>query len=203
MRECDPADPLEERLIRTYSHMMVDRASSSDAHLLRDVLNGTRAVLEYIVLGPRQRQRLDVRRDFAKRIASLVYGQKEYIKIQMGRIETFACCVEALDDDVKWARVDIKAIKKEWAEENRKANDALAALTNPSISYTRLIEIAASLRSSALQERSVQIRDIGKKLYEQAHRNIASSSTEDEVVRKIVNILVKPARNDPGAEDQV
>lgn len=204
MLECNPKDQLVDRLIRTRIHMATNQRSFSEASAILDIFAGMYGALELIGSGkPAQKQRAVVKRDVANRIALIISGYKEYAKIQMEGIETFACCVETLGADVKEARIKIQTVRKGMEAEHERFDGAVAALKDPAIPESHILKIATTIQHSAFKKQSITMRDIYKQLYTLAENKIIGSLADDKTARKVLKSLVLPARADPGATDPI
>lgn len=205
MRECDPKDKLANNLIRVRSQITASQSTTTETHALTDVLQGMTDVLELASSkSSKRRSERSTRKNMADRLALIMEGLKRYSIHQTRRVETFACCVEAVGGNVKAERDRIKVMKEKESNVIKKLDDIIVELRGPNPGK-QLVETAQRLQDHAHQvlQRSTGIWDIDKRLREEAERVIRTSLREDELARMVFKGLAFSSRDDPGAGDPV
>ena len=206
MGECNPKDDLAVKLIRARIHIEVSQNTNGEAQALHDIVRGMHDTLEFVVVSKKSRQKsgLTARRAIASRIALIIMGLKTYVTLQMKRIETFACCVDALGVDVKSERSNIRTNKEKISGELKTLDNVLANLKDDSISDAQLSEIAQKSiqKYSKFQAYSTDLLDVDKRLREKADRVIYESLDNDDVTKKITKALLR-SQSDPGTTDPI
>ena len=206
MRECDPKDKLANRLIRLRGQVTASHATASEADALMNIFQGMNDVLELIAKPPKSGRKSgrELIGMMMNRVALIMDGLKEYSHLQINRVSTFACCVEAAGTTVTDELERINSIKNKIDNYIKDLDDAVSESreANSSEQLERIGKRMNRMRST-LQKQSAMVQGIDKDLRKKAERVIQTSVREDDLARSIWKGLVLPSQDDPGSENPV